>query len=361
MRIVRGRSTTTATPLVRRRVVVKATVRERFKLVRLTRRLRSKTIVRARAVPTATPLVRRRAIVGQTRQERFSLVRHARRRDATVLRAPFASVTPTRVTQRRATAGARLYRLARRPGATIVRAPLAPLVPFVRARVIVKAKADSRLVGRRRGRVRVLRAPLAVPLVLRPRAPLVTKRRVPVARLRRRDPVIVRAPVVLTVATRRAPVIVTHVRRTPLVARARHRHPLILRATPFSTATPLVRKRLSLETQTANRARLVARRRHKSQPFIAGLARLAYLATGPHYTGTFDPSGANGPTMTAPTVADFDAPNPRNPIYLYGSGTYGSGVYGVGGATFPRGAFAPNEGDESSVPEFDPPNPKGAA
>jgi hypothetical protein len=328
-RLTRNVSTPTATPLVRKRLVLEpngANSAWRWYAHVGRGRRKGATILRAPVVALGwvrpRPVVHPDAANGAWRW--YARLERSRRRGAIILRAPIAAALPwtrTRIVvhpdgNSAGRVAARLGR-GRRARATVLRAPSTPTAtPLVRRRVVVETTVVSRtraVARTRRRKPILLRAALPVATQARPRPVVTSTRRRPIARLRRHDAIILRAPIApLATSTRRAPV-VTHIapRRTKTV-RMRQRHPVMIRGRSLATATPLVRRRLVLETQTGNRSRLVARTRHRNHAYVFGLAPLGYLASGVRLTASFDPPAVNQRLASSPSSPGFDPSHPTD-------------------------------------------------
>jgi hypothetical protein len=175
-----------------------------------------------------------------------------------------------------------------------MRSPQPQPAPFSRPQVIVAARRRRPALVRAavRHHVRLLRSIVFAPPA---RQPIVSHARAAhrVRYTRRHRAIVLRAPVFVPAAVVRPSITVTR-RRRAVTVRAfygRQQGARIMR-TPLSTQTPtpLVRRRLVLETQTGNRPRVVARVRHRH----AYVLRSRTGATFSAVTGRFDGSAPHG-------------------------------------------------------------------
>ncbi len=299
--ILRARSTTTATPLVKPAITVSRTsVRRRAQVVRARRR--DPILLRAPSTPTAqykvaqpivhesrrSRLIRRQAnkalilrapFAAAVRNDRIrvpdqALIRKARawrlrRRDPIIIRPPAAAPAATqpakqpivRITRR----SLRLRLFANR--AIVIKAPSTPTVQYVRPdRIKVSRQAVVR-----RARLRKLRS--NAPIIVRPQIAdqpthnriIVSReaqaRRVKLIRRQANRPILLRAPVQPVVAVAPRQPLVRTTDRSRYLRRFANRA-LLLRAPSVTTATPLVRDTVYVtheaQTRKARRLRLLA-------------------------------------------------------------------------------------------------------
>jgi hypothetical protein len=273
---------------------------------------RSARIGRARSVPTATPLVRKRVVVETTLVSRSRVAARLRRRKPLLLRAPMATVFPSRQT----IIVARNRRAARvrstiRAHVRIIRSIV--FAPPARQPVVSKTRVSQRARYMRRHRPLVLRAPVIIPLAAIPRRPVVSRTRRALyvrAYFGRRRARIIRSSAFSTPTVRVKVAIAVKSRRAPIVAHGR-RSPTILRGVSTPTATPLVRKRLTLETQTGNRPKVAARARHR-QAFVVRPRSGVAATISTHFFGPPNPGQDSSGSS-------------------YGSAYYGESSYGDAG------------------------------
>lgn len=255
--------------ILRAPVVVPAAVRQKQPLVfqadRRAAYRRAHSHQRARIVVPAS--------VAQVRQDRIHVTRQAvarkarvwrfRQQPVTILRAPLAPVPAQRAKQPlvKPTGRSRLLRkLANH--ALIVRAPSAPTaVPLVRPdKIEVSREAVRRrwqLARNRRRDPQILRAP-STPTVTFVRPTILvsetaTRRRQAIVRSRRRDPILLRAPLPLAVTVRQAQPVVRTTRKSRYVRALAGRTPIIIRSRPV--AAPPVRANVTRQA-VARKARV---------------------------------------------------------------------------------------------------------
>lgn len=206
--VLRGRSVTTPTPLVRKRVVVELDRRPWLLGLGRQRRIKAKILRAPRNAPTATPLVRKRLVLSPNASERSRFrATWLKPRPRKILRPPAPPIAapsqrprkPLVVMSRRASLKARFLRDKPR----IARAPGWPQRP----RPVVSE--SSRRPRTRRPRPRILRAPLWAP---RARPAVVARTTRARAKTRRPGATVVRP------SSTTQPILVRH---TPIVSRQR--------------------------------------------------------------------------------------------------------------------------------------------
>lgn len=291
--ILRGRSITTATPLVRKRVVVELDRKPWLLGLGRQRRIKAKILRAPRNAPTATPLIRKRLVQTPVANDRAMTIGRVwrRKRARITLKAPLGllkSRQPIQVIIGRAAARAAVHVRGFQPrGARISRGvSTSTPTPLVRRRVVLSPNANERARFRAswlkpRPR-RIIRPPAPIAATpSQPRKPvIVTSRRAALkARLSHSRPRLVRAP---AWPQRPRPVVAKTSRRL----RTRRPRPQILRPPAPVAATPSSPRRkplIVLSRRAALKARML---RHKPRILRAPLQPVR--PRGPIVSGSQD-------------------------------------------------------------------------